>query len=362
MRITRFLIMLTVVAFVALALGNPWVAAKGPVASFPDRIPFAPDVSPEGVAVDKVGNVYISVSVGSDAAQHDEIWKFTPTGEGAILTSFPPPSGRVGLAVDATGNVYIARALPANPPGVYKVDPKGNAILLPGTDQIYFGDGLAFDQRGNLYVTEMTSFENPISTCAPLPFGEGRIWRIPKGGTAEIWLLDPLLNGTCGAGLGVAVGANGIQFYHGDLYVISSEQGTIVRVPVRADGSPGQPDAWVHLDSVPGSVFPLAMGDGFTLDVHGNAYVAMVAQSAIVRINADDKSQETIAALIGDPQNPLNALLDSPTSIAFGTGKGGRASIFVANMGWLLTLFEFPWGPGPSLMKFDVDVPGLPLP
>jgi sugar lactone lactonase YvrE len=356
MRFTRFALMALTVVFALVGM-SAWVVAKGPVASFPDRIQFAPTESPEGVAVDKVGNVYVSIAVGLGAAQHDEIWKFTPSGEMSVLTRFLTPGlGRVGLAVDATGNVYIARALPVSDPGVYQVDKNGQAILMPGTEQIYFADGLAFDQRGNLYITEMTSYENPIAAC--FPSGEGRIWRVPKGGTAEIWLRDPLLNGNCLGGLGVAVGANGIQFYRGDLYLINTEHGTVVRVPVQSDGTPGTPEVWATLQPVQGSLFTQmgfpAMGDGFALDVHGNAYVAVVSQSAIVRINADDMSQETLAMF------PL-APLDTPTSVAFGTGKGGRESVFIVSMGWLY-LYGVPDPPGTSLMKFDVGIPGLPLP
>ena len=100
------------------------------------------------------------------------------------------------------------------------------------------------------------------------------------------------------------------------------------------------------------------LGDGLALDVHGNVYVALAAQCAIVRIDADDRSQETIAALLFDPQNPLFAPFDFPTSLAFGTGKGGRESLFVAGLGWLGS-FGFP-GPGPGLVKIEVGVPGLP--
>lgn len=357
MKIAKYLLLFVLAVLVAVVLGNPWVAAKDPATDFPDRIQFYPDESPEGITVDKVGNVYISIVVGIGDAQHDEIWKFTPSGEKSVLTQFSTPGlGRVGLAVDARGNVYIARALPVSDPGVYKVDESGQAILLPGTEQILFADGLAFDKRGNLYITEMTSLENQLIAC--FPSGEGRIWRVPKDGTAEIWLRDPLLNGNCLGGLGIAVGANGIQFYNGDLYLINTEQSTIVRVQVRPDGTPGSPEVWATIQPAPESPFtPMgfpAMGDGFTFDVHGNAYVAVVSQSVIVRINAEDMSQETIALF------PLD-LLDTPTSLAFGTGKGERQSLFVVNMGWMYR-FGFPDPPGPSLMKFDVGIPGRPLP
>ena len=81
------------------------------------------------------------------------------------------------------------------------------------------------------------------------------------------------------------------------------------------------------------------MLDGLALDVHGNVYIAVPSRSAIVRINADDRSQETVAAY---PDVPL----DAPLSLAFGTGKGDRESIFVTNSG-MNGLF-FPVCPGPA--------------
>ena len=139
--------------------------------------------------------------------------------------------------------------------------------------------------------------------------------------------------------------------------MINSDKGTIVRIPVKPDGSPSEPTIWVTLEPVPGSVFEQVfpvMGDGFALDVHGNAFVAIVDQCAIVRINAHDMSQDTVALW---PIVPL----DTPTSIAFGTGKGGRTSIFIVNIGWAAA-FGVPNPPGTGLIKMDVGIPGLPLP
>jgi len=343
----RFRKLILVPTFVFALMGmSAWVAADGPVADFPEYIPFSPYESPEGVAVDKVGNVYVSVNVPG----HAELWKFTPTGEKTVLAQFPKAG--VGLAVDATGNVYMAGT-----GGVYVVDQEGVFAHLPGTEHINYADGLAFDRRGNLYITDLVSLDNGPDSCMGT-WGMGGIYRFPKGGaSAELWLRHELLTGSCTGILGYPAGANGIQFFRGALYVINSDKGTIVRIPVKPDGSPSEPTIWVTLEPVPGSVFEQVfpvMGDGFALDVHGNAFVAIVDQCAIVRINAHDMSQDTVALW---PIVPL----DTPTSIAFGTGKGGRTSIFVTNMG-AMAAFGIPDPPGHSLIKIHVDAPGRPLP
>jgi sugar lactone lactonase YvrE len=310
---------------------------------------------PEGVAVDKVGNVYVSVNVPGGS---DQIWKFAPSGEESVLVDFGAPGYACGLAVDAVGNVYMARPIvPAH--GVFRVGPDGDAALLPGTEQIIGADALAFDQQGTLYITEIFSgvFSGDPSTSV---FEQGGIWRIPKGGTAQLWLRDELLTGLGPTFFPYPVGANGIGFYHGALYVNNTDKALVVRVPVRPDGSPGQPEVWKQLEDVPESPFyqspflPLML-DGLALDVHGNVYLAVPTRAAIVRINAADLSQDTVAVY---PDVPL----DAPLSLAFGTGTGERQSLFISNGGFSgLFIPGMPWA-GPGLVKVEVGIPGLPLP
>ena len=50
--------------------------------------------------------------------------------------------------------------------------------------------------------------------------------------------------------------------------------------------------------------------------------------------------------------------LDFPASLAFGTGKGERQSVFVTNLAFVVP----PGFAGPGLAKIDVGEPGMPLP
>jgi sugar lactone lactonase YvrE len=330
-------------------------------ARFPDFVPFDFNQMefPEGVAVDKFGNVYASVGTsafGPLPDRSDQVWKFTTSGAKSMLADFGPPRGAgLGLAVDAVGNVYMARGISATPQnGVYRVGKDGTIVQVQGTDQIVFPNALAFDHRGTLYVSETFSVD-PSSG----DFTQGGIWRVPKGGTAELWLRDDLLTGLPPILFPYPVGANGLAFYHGDLYAINTDKALVVRVPILPDGSPGQAEIWKQVEDVPEafgplSAFPLQI-DGLAFDVLGNSYVTVPSRSAIVRINADDRSQETFAVY---PEVPL----DAPLNLAFGTGKGERKNIFVTN-GGVSGLFipGLPW-PGPGLVKIEVGVPGYPVP
>jgi sugar lactone lactonase YvrE len=285
---------------------------------------------PEGVAVDKVGNVYVSL------APLSKIVKFSPKGEITDFAFLPTPSpfafGLLGLAVDAPGNVYAGLASgDVNTQGVYKVNSDGTSQRLPGTEAISVPNALAFDKRGNLYVTD-TIF--------------GAVWRIPPGGRAELWIQDETLVGFLLPGPGappVPLGANGIAYRHGSMYVANTSEAQIVRIPVLKDGSAGTPEIFVKN---PAELTPL---DGIALDVHGNIYGLVIAQSKLVRIDAQTKEITTLATAADG--------LDFPASLAFGSGKGNRQSVFVTNFA-----IGPPGGTGPALLKVEIGVPGLPLP
>ncbi len=341
MKIAKYALTLCAAFVVTLVCGGNWIAAKGPpVANFPDFFPF--NINKTGdVAVDKIGNVYVNVT---DIDGHVKIWEFSPAGDGPFQIADIGIGTAYGLAVDAVGDLY-ANMIGIDPgdTGVYRIGRDGVPVQIAGTQQLVWPNALAFDQRGNLYVTESVSAS-----------GAGGIWRIPPGGEAELWLRDPLLTGIGGILAKFPVGANGIAFYHGDLYIANSDKTLIVRIAIHPDGTPGQPDTWKTLEEV--SESPLAGGlkppapDGIALDVHGNVYIAMVTRNAVVRVNAEDQSQETIAVFGSDPE--LFAPFDAPNSVAFGTGKGARQSLFVTNTNPSLR----------GLVKIEAGLPGLPLP
>ena len=340
------------VALLAMAglAGAPMADHKG----FPAYIDMYDD-TPSGVTVDKPGNVYVSVR---EVSGRNVIWKYTPEGTASFYANMGSNGVVYGLAVTPNGDLYVAMAMPGTDHGVYKVDRKGNAELLPGSEKIVFPNGFAFDARGNLYVTESFSL-------VPGGYGEGGVWRISRDGATELWAQDPLLTGVAVPGSSQPpVGANGIAYYHGDLFVTNTDKGTVVRIPVTGDGSAGAPKEWKQIEEVPesplaGSAFPIKP-DGLALDVHGNLYTTVLTRNAVVRLMVADKAQETVAVLGSTGQAP-SALFDFPASLAFGTGAGEQQNLFVTNLGWMVRYVPGrPW-PGSAVVKVRAGAPGRPL-
>src|SRR5512135_2631664 len=168
--------MLRPIALLALAFQTGATAAAAPASTFPDFIPLVG--ATRGVAVDKVGNVFVSVSQGTGPGEHILISKFTPYGAGPSFVKDIGQGTIGGLMVTANGDLYVALAAGIDK-GVWRVGRDQEIELLPGSNQIFFANGLAFDDRGNLYVTESVS---TTVIADNKPAGPGSIWRIPKGG------------------------------------------------------------------------------------------------------------------------------------------------------------------------------------
>lgn len=316
-------------------IGTPADADEGVVivASFDEAQEL-----PEGLTIDKRGNTYVTMGFPFWWAAGDgQIRKISPDGTETQLAFFEDGQGPAGIVVNARGDIYFAWPNPGNPDtnGVYRLYDDGNVERLPGSEDIVLANGLAFDRHDNLFVSDSAL---------------GIIWRIPADGSgpAEEWASDPLLAG-CGDG---DVGANGVALWKDTVYVANTLRGLLVSIPILGDGSAGTA-AVVAGDNTNECDFDDLWGmDGIALDVHGNVYALLVLQNKLVRIDPNNGSFEV---LLTEEDG-----LHNPASVAFGTGKGDRQSVFMVNYALI------PPAPaaslGPALLKFDVGVPGLPLP
>ncbi len=317
-----------------------WVASRvehvtiGPVET---HVRYDRDVGerPEGIVMDRAGNLYVTL------APRGEIQKIDRFDSQTLFATFEtgPGPGPLGLEVDVRGNVYVAVASfnPASH-GVWRVSCDGSKTRLPGSQGIFWPNALAFDELGNLYITE--------SLTSLAPPGGGRVWRVAPDGMAEIWANDTLLRGIPSLPPpSPPLGANGIACRHGKVYVANTSRGQILRIPVNLDGSAG-PVEPVTSGILAGdfSLFPL---DGIALDVRGNFYALVIGFHKLVRLLPDG----SLPTVLADDSDGL----DFPASAAFGTGRGTRTTLFITNFSLQPVISN------PAVMKIDVGIPGPPV-
>jgi sugar lactone lactonase YvrE len=305
---------------------------------------------PEGIAIDPRGTIYVGNR--RDDGEHvvSELLVIAPEGSVSTLavlaeleTEDPGGSGVLGLAVDPGGNVYAALVTfdPATH-GVWRIGRKGwEQARLPGSEQIVFPNALAFDPRGNLYVTDSIG---------------GAVWRFPAGADppGELWSQDELLEPAPDDPFGFpAPGANGIGFHPPDtLYVANTEKGLIVRVPIDlADGSAGRP-------TLVASGPELLSVDGLAVNALGGIH-AVIAGHAVLGtsplVNVDPTTGTTTSSVAASGFDEF----DIPLSLAFGRGTRDRKSVYVTN-GDLPGLP--PEAHKPGVVQVNVGVPGFSSP
>lgn len=231
---------------------------------------------PEGVAVAADGTVY----AGGEAGQ---IYAVDP--DGAVREVANTGGGQVlGFAADGAGRLYVCEYDLAQ---VLRIDPANGAVEVfsTGTEErpIRVPNWPAFDAEGTLYVSDSGDWQA----------ADGLIWAIRPGGRAEVWTeaVRDFPNG-------IALAADGSR-----LYVVESTPGRLVEVPIRPDGSAGEPRLLQELGM---AVVP----DGVTVLDDGSLLIACYRPDAIFRWSEG----EGLEVLAADPQGTM---LAAPANVAF---------------------------------------------
>jgi sugar lactone lactonase YvrE len=227
--------------------------------------------SPEGVAVDAAGNLYIT------DIDLQEVFKVTPGGtQTTVGTGLEVPAG---VAVDGAGNVYITDSQAI---AVFKVTPGGvQTTIGSGWD---WPSGVAVDGAGNVYVSDpfidavykvspggkQTTVGSGYNTPAGLAVDAAGNVYVADSYAAAVFKITPGgVQTTVGSGLvtpaAVAVDAAG------NVYI--TDDGTNALYEVMPDGE--QTTVSSGLD-VP---------NGVAIDGPGNLYVANAFHSQVMKVN-----------------------------------------------------------------------------
>lgn len=274
-----------------------------------------------------------------------------------VLTTYPVGTNLENIAVGPSGNLYVTSVYDGT---VYEVSPSGTSQAF-GTVPAPL-TGAAFTTSGNLVVASGTSLYqfNSSGTSSLITdiagarslngltaFGSGSVlvaddgaatvWKVNlASGAAQAWLSGGLLEPN---NANVPIGPNGVKIFNNMVYITNTGAGTIVRVPVLADGSAGAP-----------SVYASGLGlDDFAIGTDGSLFLATQVENSVVRLYPDGTQ-----TMVGTAADGL--LGDS--SLAFGRTATDAQSIYVVNNGGQYE--DLPGGPGPgTIVRLEVGVTGV---
>jgi len=201
----------------------------------------------------------------SNAPTRDQLAGTGSPAEGWSVSRVTPPSrlnGANGLRTGSDGRIYVAQvagsavsAIDPDSGAIETISPMGGAVIAP--------DDLAFDEAGNLYLTEIT---------------EGRVRMLAPDGTSRvIWGDSPV--------------ANPITFTNGRL--ISGECRVGGRI-MELDRNGGAPR--VILDNAP-------MPNAFEVGPDGKLYFPAMATNEIWRLDLDSGETEVVVGDLGLPDS-----------------------------------------------------------
>lgn len=233
-----------------------------------------------------------------------------------------PPANKgfvTGITRSSAGDLYVAAATldpTAYPGAIYKIPAKGGPVTKPFAFDaaMTLPNGLVFDSAGSLFVTDS---------------GAGAIFKIsPDGKTVSSWITDPLLKGDssatnpCKTVLGIPFGANGLALSNHAFYVANTDKASLIRIPIKADGTAGVALAFSTSDPV--TCLPLEGADGIAVDADGSVLVAGDGGNSLVRVGIDGKA------------NVLSkgGLFDGPASVSIAT-LGSKKYAILTNFGFI---------------------------
>jgi sugar lactone lactonase YvrE len=193
------------------------------------------------------------------------------------------PQGDLFVACDPFSEVVRLKRADINPekPGIAET-------FATGTEG---ANGVAFDRRGNLYVSGART---------------GRVHRVgPAGGRAEVVLQIEAHTRTLPDGkTQQPIVANGLAFdATGMLYVADTARGAIWKVAIGADGKAGKPVLLAQNSLLEGA-------DGLDFDRSGRLWVTANERNAIVTVTSDGAVREIA-------KNGSHGPLEFPSAIVF---------------------------------------------
>src|SRR5712691_10894666 len=237
---------------------------------------FAAGQQPENITLEPNGDADVTFAYAHQVA------RVTPQGKITILATLPAATSGTaaasGIARTSDGTLYVNYVdIGGTESGIWRISPDGTAEQVAALPGAKFLNGLAFDHRtGALFATDSTL---------------GAVWQVwPRTGKAEIWTSGAELQpGTSG------FGANGLKVHDGSVWVSNSSQGTLLRIPIRPDGTAGS--AVVAASGLPSI-------DDFAFTGTGDTLLAVQNQLNRAELVTPDGTSHTVLTAADGLSNP----------------------------------------------------------
>jgi uncharacterized protein (TIGR03437 family) len=305
--------------------------------------------SPQGVAVDAAGNLYIADTANNVVRKVAKGGPITTImGNGQAGSGNNQLNGPQAVAADAAGNVYIADTLNSR---VVKVAAAGGASTIGSGDQFYTPTGVAVDSAGNVYVADLS--RNAILKIAPA----GGASTVAAGGlnapravavdsAGNLYIADSgnnRIRKVTPSGAVTTVAGNGIAGYSGDAGPATSAQiGAVTALAVDASGNlfftdgtrirrvtsggfiatiAGNAGAGYSGDNGAASTAQMNGPTGIAVDSSGNLYVADTANSA-VRMLQPLSGGLTVSAITSGASLQAGVIAPGEVVVVWGSGLG----------------------------------------
>jgi sugar lactone lactonase YvrE/uncharacterized protein YciI len=271
----------------------------------------------ENIVVDVDGAIYITENTTG------QILRYRPTtGEADVFGSVEAQLAGLGLNVD--GTLVATGHTEADSQNVYRFAADGTVETTIPLPEAEFLNGMALLQPGVFLIADSRT---------------ATIWRVDiNTGQAMPWLQHETLAPNPQAP--AIPGANGIKLFNGAAYVTNSGRAHVVRIPLNADGSPGEPTI----------VFDNIVLDDFAFDRSGNLYGTTHIFNSVVRITPDGQRQTIATGEQG---------VTGSTALAFGSLESDRRSIYVVGDGGIFSATTEADIVPPELVRLEISEAGM---
>jgi sugar lactone lactonase YvrE len=239
------------------------------------------------------------------------VFRVSPTGSSSVFGT--APGELAGIARNTDGTLVAAGGK-----SVYRFEADGTPTLVTEIAEAGFLNGVTILRPDRFLIADDTA---------------SLIWEVNiSTGIASPWLSSDLL---IPPDDGLPFGANGIKLFNGAAYISNTGAGTIVRVPIKGDGSAGTPKVYASDFQV----------DDFAFGIDGSIFAA-TQLGEILRLMPDGTRTTILTGTLGD------------ASVAFGRTAADRHAIYVVNNGG--AFLGLPEGPlDASIVRIYTDTTGV---